>query len=107
MLKSETLLQVPKLCAVVREDEEASVVCTVLEELVHLLKECGQAVTCVQGHPEQVIQCVHLVMRSECKCMDAGADDGFAGGPGGEDEHEAEQVGGCPALGKSLCVPNQ
>ncbi len=99
----------PKICSMVREDEEASVVCTCLDELVNLLKECKQAVTNIAGHPEQIIQCVHLVMKSECKCMDS---DDFGGdGTGGDlDEHEAEQdelLFECageviPALGRAM-----
>jgi len=58
---------IPKLCTMVREDDEVSVVCVCLEEMACLLKACGSHITRVSGHPEKIIQCVHWVMKSECK----------------------------------------
>jgi hypothetical protein len=51
----------------VREDEEVGVVCVCLEELAGLLKACGPQITRISGFPEQIIQSVHSVMKSECK----------------------------------------
>ncbi len=96
---------VPKLCCMVREDDEVSVVCVCLDELAHILKKCGQTVTCMKGHPEQIIQCVHMVMKSECKCMDP---DDFDQAE--DNGHEAEQDEALfeysgeviPALGRAM-----
>ncbi len=105
---------VPKLCEIVREDEEVDVVCVCLDELANLLNECGNAVIKTSGHPEQIIQCVHLVMKSACKCMDSGEvdveDEGAAIDVDDDDGQEAEQdellfqyAGDImPALGKAM-----
>ena len=68
------------------------VVCTALEQLSRLAKDCGQAVTSIPDVPDAIMSCVHAVMKSECMCMD----DGFGGGAGegledDDDEGETEQ----------------
>lgn len=77
---------VPKLCSMIKEDEDVGVVCDCLDELARLLKECKDRVTQVGGHPEMIVQSVRQVMSSDCKCMD---DEKFEGED--EDEEEAEQ----------------
>ncbi len=97
---------VPKLCDLVSTDEEAAVVCIALEELVHLLKECGQAVTRHQGHPELIVKSVHQVMKGECHCMDSGEendDNNDVGDDTEQDEALFEYAGEVvPALGRAM-----
>lgn len=69
-----------------KAEEEVTVVCTALEQLARLLKECGQSVSDIPGHPEAIMSCVHAVMKSECMCMD----DDFGGGGGDEEEEDGE-----------------
>ena len=77
---------IPKLARMVKEDEYVNVVCACLETLANLLKSCKASVTNHPGIPEQIVECVHLVMRSKCACMDS-----ECAGEGEEEGQEAEQ----------------
>jgi len=81
-------LVVPKLCTMVKEDDEVGVASICLESISELLKECKGAITTAQpGFPEAIVEIIKSVMKSECACMDK--DD--LEGEGDEDEPEAEQ----------------
>jgi len=76
---------VPKLCEMVEEESEHSVVVSSLDAITELLKHCKQGVTSLQGVPEMVVACITKIMKKECACQDPEEEDGL------EEEEEAEQ----------------
>ena len=62
---------VPALIRFVREDELVTVVCTALEMLGDLLKSCGPPICAIPNYPEEIVQSVHVVIKSQCACMDS------------------------------------
>ena len=61
---------VPKLCDMVKEDEEVNVVCVCLEMLTEMLKRCKGGIIVKPEYPQMIGACVLRVMKSECACMD-------------------------------------
>ena len=80
-------LLVPKLCTMVKEDDEVGVASICLESLTELLKECKSGVSGAHpDFPEAIVATVRAVLKSECACMDNEPEEGE------EDEEESEQV---------------
>ena len=83
---------VPKLCTMVKEDDEVGVASICLESLTELLKETKAGVTTANpAFPQAIVATVAAVLKSECACMDTGDDDGEADGED-DDIEESEQV---------------
>ena len=61
---------VPKVSQLIKDDDYVSVVCACLDTLADVLKNCKNAVTSQPGIPEQIIENVQRVMKSDCACMD-------------------------------------
>ena len=61
---------VSKYCQMIKEDDNVHVVCSCLDTLALVLRNCKNAVTSHAGVPEKLIECVQRVMKSECACMD-------------------------------------
>jgi hypothetical protein len=82
---------VPTLANMVNEDESVDVVVACLDSLGELLKSCKQGIVNIPGHPEEIIQCVHNVMKSKCACMDSDPANESREEDDFEEEEEAEQ----------------
>lgn len=92
---------IPKLSLMIKDDEEVNVVCVCLEMMAELLKQCKRGVTGIQGHPEEIVQCVHRVMKSDCACMDS--DDSNEDEEAEQDEVLFEYAGEIlPNLGQAM-----
>ena len=99
-------LVVPKLCTMVKEDEEVGVASTCLDALADMLKECkGAAVTL--NHPEAIVATVTSVLKSECACMDAEGEDDDDDQPEAEQDEALFDYAGdiLPALGMAMSPP--
>ena len=82
---------VPKLCTMVKEDDEVGVASICLESLTELLKETKAGVTTANpAFPQAIVATVAAVLKSECACMDTG--DGDADDGQDDDIEESEQV---------------
>ncbi len=81
---------IPKLLKLIKEDDSVNVVCTCLDMLAELLKTCGPPIVAIPGYPEEIVKCVHLVMKAECACMDSDTAEDLNGGYDDVSE-EAEQ----------------
>ena len=77
---------VPKVCQMIKEDDYVNVVCSCLDTLADVLKNCKNAVTSQAGIPEKMVECVQRVMKSDCACMD-----NEDAGDEAEETQEAEQ----------------
>ena len=76
----------PKLCEMVEQEEEHTVVTGCLDGITEMLKHNKQAVTAIAGVPEKIVKSVTMIMKKECACQDREDEEGME-----EDEEEAEQ----------------
>lgn len=76
---------IPKLCEMVEEEAEYSVVVSALDGIAEMLKHCKTGATSIDKIPELIVQCVSKIMKKECACQDNEEEDGM------EEEEEAEQ----------------
>lgn len=105
---------VSKIYAMVRTEEDVSVVCASLESLTDLLKGCGRRATDIEGVPGLIVDCMLAIMKSDCVCMDSDGKEHNNGHQVEDDEdEEAEQdeqlfeyAGDVlPSLGKAMADP--
>jgi len=78
---------VPKLCTMIKEDDEVGVASICLESISELLKECKGGITAQPGYPEAIVETIQSVLKSECACMDKDEVEDDAT----DEEQEAEQ----------------
>ena len=75
----------PKLCEMVEEETEHTVVISSLDGITELLKHCKQGVTSLKNVPEIIVKSVTKIMKKECACQDSEEDEGM-------DEHDRESM---------------
>merc|ERR1719383_703410 len=76
---------IPKLCEMVEEEAEYSVVVSALDGIAEVLKHTKTGATSIDKIPELIVQAVSKIMKKECACQDNEEEDGM------EEEEEAEQ----------------
>ena len=76
---------IPKLCDMVEEETEHSVVVSSLDGITELLKHCKTPVTTLPGIPEKIVTAITKIMKKECACQDQEEEEGM------EEDEEAEQ----------------
>ena len=59
----------PKLCEMVEEEAEYSVVVSALDGIAEMLKHCKTGATSIDKIPELIVQCVSKIMKKECACQ--------------------------------------
>ena len=76
---------IPKLCEMIEEESEHSVVISSLDGITEMLKHCKLGVTSLPGIPEKIVSSVTKIMKKECACQDKEDEEGL------EEDEEAEQ----------------
>jgi len=92
-----------RLVELVVEEDEHQVVIAALDSMTELLKQCKSAVTVGDGHCEKIVSCVQKIMKGECACQDAEAEESGEEEEAEQDEMLFEYAGEVlPNLGRAL-----